>query len=700
MVNEQVLDILKGVTRKKLQEKVLEMIDMSGKGRTDKDILEFIETARKNGFSDEQALLERIVYELGEAQIRRVVAPRNKRGQPEKHLEDYLEAHGLAGMESGLNFKGRQVDLHSGTIDVDAVDATGRAVTVELKAREYDSKDVFFQIMKYAGEQKDRRFVFAAPEVYPDLFFSLQESLGAERVAFYRVLQANMDYSFERVDEKSFGQVPNRKINFDRGKKKDEGNIVSVVRGGNGQGSGRVRKTAVVAGKDNGGVVRSSLFGGLTSFEFDSDKGVYLLNGEVFNEKKFDEIKNLSWYQKILVTQPDGVRGSLKDLEKMIPFIEAQVKSLQALTYNPKIWDVINRIGDYNLAAESYSEHFSKTGKEIKVNFSNKTNKILRRLEKPILKAVKDFYDRFGEFFNNILIVAHGTFDSSTITHLETLRDEMHQELYKITSCADLNQVRTELAARFCIAPEPLQKGILGYWLRRNVLFEEEIKDEWARLKMARFRGLEQIDSALARSYLSYNPLLFDLIGGIERRSYAEFPAWIEMITETSKPMLASEAGLPISMIFVQMDQNIYTDMVNRFEEVSPKRYIGVAKMKPNSDTSKVFSSVQPREEIKIPDYLNRLGNAIEGECNGNLTPDMQARINYFVEDLTPMDNDYIEQLRGAFSSFRLGKHMRRRESVPADMKIRNFFDDVTLQYASKRKVPTKEQLERLYEKA
>ena len=167
----QVLQLLNSVLKRKLEDKILEMIDLP-KGRTDRHILNYIQIAKEHSFQDSLTILERIVYEIGEAQITRIARAAQPRNEPERALEDYLsQGTHLTEIESGLRYEGRQRRIKSGRTDIHALDKDKKSVTIELKAADYDSAKVHLQLLKYMGE-KDQRVIFVAPEIKADLYFA------------------------------------------------------------------------------------------------------------------------------------------------------------------------------------------------------------------------------------------------------------------------------------------------------------------------------------------------------------------------------------------------------------------------------------------------------------------------------------------------------------------------------------------------
>jgi len=96
----------------------------------------------------------------------------------------------------------------------------------------------------------------------------------------------------------------------------------------------------------------------------------------------------------------------------------------------------------------------------------------------------------------------------------------------------------------------------------------------------------------------------------------------------------------------------------------------------------------------------------LHGAITGNhkrsfYNEDNALRVRYFVEDLEGANGLTPEQLKlltNSFSHFNLHEYLRHDENRPEDAVIRTFFDDVTLKYLRHGKIPTKDELDKLYE--
>ncbi len=143
------------------------------------------------------------------------------------------------------------------------------------------------------------------------------------------------------------------------------------------------------------------------------------------------------------------------------------------------------------------------------------------------------------------------------------------------------------------------------------------------------------------------------------------------------------ESLLPESFVTAVRDtSNLYARFVNAF-------------------TLKTESSARHNEASpEKPQTVNPLQQALFKEINGNASPDVRLRMDYFIQDASAfLPPDKSAQLGEAFEQFKFARKFRKREVQPTDVKIRNFFDDVTLDIR-KGTVPDADALERLYERA
>lgn len=204
---QQVSRLLTGLTRRNLQQRLLESIDYPI-GIADPNILQYLEWTEQNGWTDEQAIIERMIFELGADHIQKSLIPKAKREENERKLEDFM-ANGtnLHLLEQDLTYQNRQEVLVSGRTDVMALDPQSREVVVELKANDYELADVHVQLETYLGERKNARAIFVAPEIKPALFASLRHYVQEGRITFYQMIERDGIKGFNPFTEKDFDNL-------------------------------------------------------------------------------------------------------------------------------------------------------------------------------------------------------------------------------------------------------------------------------------------------------------------------------------------------------------------------------------------------------------------------------------------------------------------------------------------------------------
>lgn len=194
-------------------------------------------------------------------------------------------------------------------------------------------------------------------------------------------------------------------------------------------------------------------------------------------------------------------------------------------------------------------------------------------------------------------------------------------------------------------------------------------------LKYDRTRELFTLDKVLGNTYFKYSPLTQNSLDGFCRRP----------ISFTDLPV-----GFPDLPRFIRMDQTLYDQLLDRIDVRLDEVYSVAVKPTPREDVKEVVP--QPVFEYKpTPEQI--LTDAIFNKHGQEFSRDASKRARYFVnEDVTRYNGDR-DELAKSFSGFKLGKRLRGVE----DVSVRNFFDDVMLQYLTKGKTPSSKDLERVY---
>ena len=90
---QEIINILDSSIKKKLDEKILELIDLNAKDGFDPDMKEYIRIAEENNHQPQKEMLAQIASDIGLKFIEQAKTRQERRGEhnmPEKHIEDYL----------------------------------------------------------------------------------------------------------------------------------------------------------------------------------------------------------------------------------------------------------------------------------------------------------------------------------------------------------------------------------------------------------------------------------------------------------------------------------------------------------------------------------------------------------------------------------------------------------------------------------
>lgn len=224
---------LKDFVRRKLEDVVLETMDHPS--QVPEEFKEYKQIAKENGFTELiEDGFEKIEAEIGRIQIERALHRRQsgRIQEEEKKLQAYFIADDgkrLEKIEQGLKYVAHEKPTRAGRLDILAEDTQKKEVKIELKARDYNSRYVFMQIMKYFNDDKsgNARLVFIAPEVKSDLLISLAQYEKTGRMAFFRVDRTNGDYSLTKVKPED---VPEPKpINWAKRKRGEKTGLMTVA---------------------------------------------------------------------------------------------------------------------------------------------------------------------------------------------------------------------------------------------------------------------------------------------------------------------------------------------------------------------------------------------------------------------------------------------------------------------------------------
>jgi hypothetical protein len=249
MKQQMIGNVVNGVLRKKLEERVLDIMDHPED--VPEDILDNLKLAKDRGFKDIVSGFNEIFSEVGKIQVERTIQKKKNKiiKRKEKEFQDYLITHPekLEELENGLKFLASEKNIRSGRLDIAAKDNELRDTKVELKARDSDSRNNYMQIMKYLNDDKEKngRLFFVAPEIKADLFFALKQQIDSGQIKlFEHNFKGDDNFSFNQIQEDNY-EVP-REIDWSKRKRKKQDNglvrVTAAVGQSNGNNDGLNRK--------------------------------------------------------------------------------------------------------------------------------------------------------------------------------------------------------------------------------------------------------------------------------------------------------------------------------------------------------------------------------------------------------------------------------------------------------------------------
>jgi hypothetical protein len=673
---EITLPLVRGVVRKKLEELVLQA--MSNPGHVSPNIFEAIQIARENNYNDIVEGFDEVLREVGEIQVRRTLEKGKNRQirREEKDMQTYFianEGEKLGIIEQGLQYQGHEVVTKAGRLDISAKDRSENPVTIELKARDYDSKSVFFQLMKYFNETDEGRLIFVAPEVKPDLFFALREHQKNGRIQFFEVEKNRKDYSVRKVTAKDFSQP--KKIEWSRRirKKGDDG---------------LVRVTAEVAKKSK---VRSE----------DGKRNLY---------------EDLNW-------------NNLSDLEKMavvcgfpLPSTEngynlQAPEELYDLLEDLKIGSAKTRLSrnptqrEIDFSVETLAKKFPNQIKE-GIDLSHKIAADLNR-KGGVIDCVSAFIQYLGLF--------DGTESSGELTRSEdggsftvsmtlenrnfligVLAAQMDKSYGSVVNSKDFTKFKRLLFKMGKKARDERVKHSLGILVNSMNLGNIASLKRFIEFKGARAHYLAMLDEKLSYIYLADHPNLIkelkhvpneDSVRDIVRkiRSYDTGKGTVPFRSEDIEDFMTFDNilyGQIVSLI-----QSFSGEKPSNSEKKSEQIVVSNVEEKPATSHVRLMT-ISDKSKISSRSYTLR--DLTNGKKLSHPSEDMRLAAEYFADEVLNNGN------YNALQKERLAKAIsqsRWYERELGDQQILNFFGDLRV-YATKGEVPSRKDIEELIEKS
>lgn len=211
-----------------------------------------------------------------------------------------------------------------------------------------------------------------------------------------------------------------------------------------------------------------------------------------------------------------------------------------------------------------------------------------------------------------------------------------------------------------------------------NLQRERALRDFLA-LKLARKKELMGVDEILANTYFKYSPLVHTAIDIVCSRD------------KTFKRIPLSFRDFPD---FVRLDEKLYQQLLDRISVKADEIYVS----NPRGNGSSADSNAR-HDVLKQPSFIHEqnpqqiLIDAIVSKYENEFSNDAMARVRKFVSEDVARYGGESSILQDSFTRFRLGKRLRGVE----DVHLRNFFDDIMLNYLMCGKSPSSEDLEAVY---
>jgi len=630
------------------------------------------EIAKQNGFSETVKCFEEIEREVGSIQIDNSIQRRLnfQRRDDEKKLQAYfVENNGqrLVEIEPGLQYQAHEKTIRAGRLDIQAKDSTGKEVKIELKARDYDHRAAFYQIMGYFNDDKtgDARLVFIAPEVHPKLLSALTQYEKVGRMSFFQVEKTNGNYTLTRVKPED---VPEPKqINW-RTTTKTQTGLVNVV-------SAPPREK------------------GITEREEDAE----------LEKIKKEWTSYPMYYRLLILTQPD-----LKDKEKYLQPIEAnslQIAELESLLNPPELLRAIESLEERLQFYVQDQEAAEMTKNPRKIRYKFRRQKDIRayhRGEEVASKYNEDSTDRImdilkalsairlniptlGEPYNIYNRVIGSLKDRQreleqmvkTVRHPDSTMMKYRKTLGRIKKDATSGRVRLD----------KYSLRMLGWELFEAGFYLPDLVSQFLKIKLERAEALVKVNPVLGLSYLSFDLATASQLGlGLETKAMDDS---INIITNPQNIFK-----------YVLADKDIYESMLTNFRvryELKPPLTLDAQVIDQPPKTVKIQTPPRQPKTIQIqspkppkPQYALSSVMPIEAHITYQVTEDNRLRAQYFVEEV--LNNDkYPEEARAKLAHDALASRWYKRdwakdrknispEEIRArNMSVRNLFDDLTL---------------------
>lgn len=710
------LQTLQSATRKKLDEKILEMIDLPI-GTIDINIKNYIEIAKQNGFSSELFLFKEILLELALAQINIFSEEKKERNELEMAFEKYLILNNnLEKIEKGLKFISEQITIRSGIIDILAQDANNYEVIVELKISPSDANRAEYQIMKYHGATK-KRVIFVSPKIKPELYFALIDKIEDNKVSLYEYKQIQDEFVFTKIDESKFPEIKRKPVIYEK-QERITGDFVRVI-------ARKIRNhipKPIRKKKDSKTNSPREIFIKRSWLEIPSYQSYLDNNGQDLTEHCVN--RNIKRHFDVLVC-PTTLQEKINEQQSFeINLAEEFDQINNATAKKPKNLKV-----DYSAIIDEINHKLrirsARVLTAIKKYFSNQELKIIDAYlesmdyNSDIERVKQDFF--LWQFAGAAEFPSIA--DQDLEKKLQILRNEQNKyqkAIYRVMN----NNLRQKAKRIFqskatIMENNPASIELLNDMASITLIPYSELINEFILTKIKRVEQLQNIDIELAKVYMDFSPLAHVIISERMER----FKKLI-----SSKQLTENESICYITKEEYDGCYNIFNDQSQQAEIfmkwAGPKKFCEVIKMDSELFKSIVEKYIIPKKDIESHPDSQKNNEPYDEQKNQDeyslhlkydllkiailmnsadsiLTENMLSTVNYFLDQVrqkTP-SAEFLDEITKSFNKFKLAVHLRNGGKSLNEPEFANFFSNINNLYVQLGVIPTKKDLEKLYER-
>jgi hypothetical protein len=211
----------------------------------------------------------------------------------------------------------------------------------------------------------------------------------------------------------------------------------------------------------------------------------------------------------------------------------------------------------------------------------------------------------------------------------------------------------------------------------------ERALNDFLGLKLDRTKALRRINTDFSRAYFEYSVAL---------------QGSIEELCDREPTFECFPLGFGEIAKFIGKDNELYQEMLGSFRVKPQTVYVQPKpKLVTKPAEKKVIAPISENKPAYKPSPQESLRSAIFDNNSAEFTRDTRLRVEYFVEEAAGLYNGQLDEVTRAFSKLKFGRKLRSKDR-PDEMQLRTFFDDVHLKYVLKGRVPSHQDLGKLYE--